>query len=278
MVDLDLMELADLSRPKEIAKEIVKQNPNIRLPVPLEDIAEKAGIRDIVYEPLDSIEGALIANDTKSEGIIVVNNKVRHQRQRFTLGHELGHFLLPRHGFLMECTAKDLVARHGKSISSEMKIEFEANEFSAEMIMPQQLFKLQPEFRAAPSINNIIKLSLLFDVSFEACARRYLELHDDQIAMVFSHNNIIRYGWCGGEIPFWLNANKGNSIPFNSATQKQDFSNTNSIAAYEVDSNIWFGSHRSWVLPETLIEEVYVQENCYSATLLWIENEIEEIE
>lgn len=278
MVKLELIELADLTKPRDIAKEIIKQNPDISLPIPIEDIAEKSGISEIRFEPLESIEGALVANDTKSEGIIVVNNNARHHRQRFTLGHELGHFLLPRHGYRMQCTSSDLTAKDGKGITSNMKVEFEANEFSAELIMPEVVFKSQPEFRDEPTIENILKLSEKFYVSFEACARRYIELNDYQVAMVFSENKVIRYGWRGNEIPFWLNVKKGNPVPFNSATQGESLSETNSITLHEVDPAIWFNSNKNWELPSLLVEEVYIQENNFSATLLWIEEEIAELE
>ena len=278
MIKLDLIELADLTAPKEIANEIIQQNPDISLPIPLEEIAEKSGICDIDYKPLDRIEGALVANDTKSQGIIIINDHARHHRQRFTLGHELGHFLIPRHGANMQCSVADLLASDRAGIVSELKIESEANLLSAELLMPERIFKAMPEFRSEPSIESIRALSEKFDVSFEACANRYVALHDYPVAVVFNYRDKVRYGQKSSELPLWLKCFKGDQVPSRSATKSVDLNKSNSVDSFDVRSDIWFDESRSWKSPETVIEEVYVQENLYSTTLLWFDDEIEEVE
>ncbi len=74
MLKLELIELADLIHPEDLVNEIIKQNPGIPLPIPVEDLARLAGITKI--EPLSSegFEGTLIANAEKSEGAIFYND------------------------------------------------------------------------------------------------------------------------------------------------------------------------------------------------------------
>lgn len=62
MLRLDLMELADLVRPEQLVDEILKQNPQLPLPVPVVELATLAGISKI--EPLSSqgFEGEGVQN------------------------------------------------------------------------------------------------------------------------------------------------------------------------------------------------------------------------
>ena len=149
MISLDLIEFADLVRPVDIADQVFKQNNWIDSAVPLEEIAKAAGIKDIQYAPLKSFEGTLLANDTKTEGVIVINSEARHERRRFTLGHELGHFMIPRHGHKMQCSKSDL------AMSTSVAIEAEANLFAAELLMPKRLLSKLSFFNEEPSIEGI---------------------------------------------------------------------------------------------------------------------------
>lgn len=274
-INLDLMELADFTNPKKIVQEILNQNPDIKLPISLEEIATAAGISDIQYQSLDGLEGALVANEEKSEGIIVINNKAIPSRQRFTLGHELGHFLIPRHGHDMKCTVKDLNKK--ASLKSKiLDIEAEANVFSSQLLMPPQLLIKRGLLDASPNINNIIQLKDICDVSFQACANNYINIHGDFLAVVISHNKIIHYGLNSDINPLWLNADKSKSVPRGSNTSTVDLNKYQSISSDEVDTELWFSPDNKYEYPDTLIEETYIQENGWAATLLWIDD-IEEL-
>lgn len=275
MTKVDLMELADLVRPKDIANAIIKQNPHITGKVPLDEIAYETGIKDIQYKSLDKIEGALVANDEKSEGIIIVNNKSRPQRQRFTLGHELGHFLIHRHGSKMNCSLNDLMTKEGKANDSNQTIEAEANTFSANLLMPELLFKQSSMFKKkVPSIPSIIDLSYLFDVSVQACANRYVDLFPEPLAIVCSHRGIINYGYSSPDHPLWLKAKKGTKVPDKTVTSGMDFNVEKSENMDETHADCWFDARKYSHLPEYVFEQSYVQENGYAITLLWLEEEL----
>jgi len=60
------------------------------------------------------------------------------RRRRFTIGHELGHFWLPSHkGRPFYCRSSDIEALFGETRLQER----EANHFSAEVLMPADLFE-----------------------------------------------------------------------------------------------------------------------------------------
>jgi len=269
------MELADFTSPKKIVREILNQNPDIKLPIPLKEIASTVGISDIQYKPLDGLEGALVANEEKSEGIIAINSRTIPTKQRFTLGHELGHFLIPRHGHNMKCTVKDL-NKKANSKSKVLDIEAEANVFSAQLLMPPQLLTKRGLLDASPNVSNIVQLKDICDVSFQACANNYINIHGDYLAVIYSHNNIISYGLNADANPLWLNADRGKAVPRGSHTSRVDLTKYQSISSDEVDTELWFSPNNNFEYPDTLVEETYVQEDGWAATLLWVDD-IEEL-
>ena len=272
------MELADLSHPVQIAKEIVNQNPGIQVPIPLEAIAYAAGIREINKKPMDGLEGALVANPEKSEGIILINEGARHQRQRFTLGHELGHYFIPRHGHQMNCGISDLMTSDQKSLSAAQRMELEANQFSAELLMPSLLVRQYPGFRETPSLSCLIEMAETFDVSFEACAQRYVSLHDDPVAIVFAKDSVVRYSPKNDEFPFWIKPSKGSQMPFGSHSATVETKDAGKISGGCCSADIWVDSSKYYVVPEEIQEELYVMEDGYTATLLYFDEELEEYE
>lgn len=277
MISLDLIEFADLVRPHEIVDQIFIQNHWIDGSVPIEDIARAAGIKEIQYAPLNSFEGTLIANASKTEGVIVVNSNSRRQRQRFTLGHELGHFMIPRHGHSMKCSKTDLKAKPGKDVGSHIMVEAEANMFSADLLMPRVLLNKFGFFNQEPSIHNIKCGSEKLDVSFQAMAVRFADLHDYPMAFVVSRNGRVEFGYKRDDFPFWMKVGrKGDLVPPMSLTASVDASNEESEHSDECMSLLWFDENRYCELPESLIEEVYVQKDGYLATILWFEDEVEE--
>ena len=276
MIKLDLIEFSDYIRPKEIVDEVLKQNPNIKIPIPLSEIAKNIGIVDIDYRPLGNLEGALVANEYKTEGVILINNSKEagtKERQRFTLGHEIGHFMIPRHGYKMSCSISDM-----NTANKDKKIEIEANDFASKILMPDQLFCKGSLFDN-PSIENIKKLAVIYGVSFAACADKYITNHHEPLAMIFYENKKFRYLKKSKDFPFYFSfeCKKGARLPLDSlANNLNDFSGENISLDY-ADASVWISKTNGFLLPDEIIEEVCIQKNGYSVVLLKLEEEIEEI-
>lgn len=276
MIKLDLIEFADYSRPNQIVDEIISQNPNIPTPIPIEEIAEAAGICEIQYKPLGALEGALVANKYKSTGVIIVNNKEDlHHRQKYTVGHELGHFMIPSHNHKMGCSIEYM--KDNKKVE---KIEAQANEFSSKILMPHTIFCKTKYFDTFPSINNIQEQAALFDVSLEACVNRYVSLHHDAVMAIFYKDKKFRYYRKSEYLPFYFSQKHQKGFPavFGSLSKNVDMSIENKYYEEYVDSSVWFDECSGYILPEEVLEEVYVQTNGYSVTLLKFEGQIEEVE
>jgi hypothetical protein len=94
---LDRMALDEVgANPVRLADAIHAQLGEQTGPVPVEAIARSLDIVEMVAA-LKSIEGALITDPNRDCGAILVNQASGRQRQRFTVAHELGHFLSSHH-------------------------------------------------------------------------------------------------------------------------------------------------------------------------------------
>lgn len=119
----------------------------------------------IEYVPLDaSISGRLYRRDGR--WIISVNKEHHVNRQRFTLAHELAHYVL--HKSESE-SFTDTVFFRGASVNN---FEYAANEFAAKLLMPEN--KVREVVRSGT--NNIKALAESFGVSVAAMLYRVKQL------------------------------------------------------------------------------------------------------
>lgn len=164
-------------------------------PIPVEDIADLLYFLaiDITDTLPANIAGQLYVDDR----IIVVKKTDAHVRQRFTIAHEIGHFVLHvvaegllrnEHSCTGECVdaypAMDSLGLPGIEASStaaassirhkqdEKRLEIEANCFAAEILMPASLVEAAVEQHGTDSV----ALARLFDVSPQAMRFRLEKL------------------------------------------------------------------------------------------------------
>jgi hypothetical protein len=104
--------------------------------------------------------------------------KDRRHRARFTTMHEIGHYVLPNHqNDLYICDEQDL------SFEAMIEVEREANAFAAELLFKGDRFTRDANDSAlAPE--SIKTLSLRYDASFEATARRFVERNSKPCGLV----------------------------------------------------------------------------------------------
>lgn len=280
-IKLDLMELDGKATPEAVVAEIYRQNPEISFPVPVEEIAHAAGIEDIKPLTSEGFEGMLISDPEKSRGIIFVNKNRPPQRQRFTVGHEIGHFLLPWHrqtaggSLRFECTAEDMRSNGSALPDSRKDWEIQANEFSSELLMPRHLFKPKMKHTDEPDMSLVKGLSELVNMSLEATARRYVVLSDHPIAVVFAHGKSVRYTWSSSEFPYFIHVRKGSQVP--KVSQSYADGDEDTVADFEyIDSQWWIAAARGQEIPDQLLEQTLYQREGYRIILLYIDGEPDE--
>jgi Zn-dependent peptidase ImmA (M78 family) len=264
MVKLDLIELADLTRPEELVAEIMRQNPQMQVPVPIEEIAQLAGISKIAAIEAAGFEGTLITNSEKSEGHIFFNSGVPRPRQRFTIGHELGHFLLPWHRQIrFDCSSEDL------SSKTKATWELEANTFSAELLMPHALLAHQLSPSAEFELAEVIRVRDAFGTSLESTIRRIVERSELAYAVVFSKENKVRYSVFSEYFTARLSVRKGTELPGKSLGRLGSSSLDDWNA---LDAHWWLDVRQGGsVIPESIYEQTLVQDDGYKVTLLMYE-------
>jgi hypothetical protein len=146
-------------------------------------------------------DGVLVRAQEGSKGIIGVKRSIREStRKRFTIAHEIGHYIIPRH----KNTPAPCAGRAIESWSSNLsQLEIEANEFAAEFLLPKSLVRV-PLRLHEPSMLNIRQVADLFETSLTATIYRFLNLTDLPCALVWSENRDAFWYQRSQGFPFFL--------------------------------------------------------------------------
>jgi Zn-dependent peptidase ImmA (M78 family)/DNA-binding XRE family transcriptional regulator len=156
--------------PVRAAQELSALADRKRPPIDVEGIARACGLRVLGYDFGDEapVSGFLI--ELESGPVIGFNKgQFSHGRQRFTIAHELAHYLL-RHHDNFHIDVASAVA-HGEAPNYDWRDERAANEFAAELLMPAPLV-----LGAAQRVKSVRDLARLFEVSQEAMGFRLINL------------------------------------------------------------------------------------------------------
>jgi Zn-dependent peptidase ImmA (M78 family) len=152
-------------------------------PVPVDELIRAQGV-EIAKKRFDDETSGLIYVDPKS-GHAVIGLNVSHSktRQRFTLAHELGHFLLhKRSGGGLHVDERDFFVRFRDQHSADGsdREEREANAFAAELLMPTSFLvrdvKDLPDGLSLSDDTAIRELSSRYGVSLQALSFRLANL------------------------------------------------------------------------------------------------------
>lgn len=133
--------------------------------IEITDIARKMGLK-VMGTTLDKHISGFIKN-INGQNIIYVNNIHAPVRQRFTVAHELGHFVLHRN--IIETNMGTILFR---GYRDNDLIEEQASRFGAALIMPRN--KVIEVYEKLGK--NIIATARVFRVSEEAMNRRLQDL------------------------------------------------------------------------------------------------------
>lgn len=209
---------------------------------------------------LSGCEGQIIG--THSRAIITINSDSDSRRQRFSLGHELGHWINDRgKNLTYQCSDSDMRQYTANSTDFKRQKEVRANRFSAELLMPSYLFnRYHPEREITG--DTVKYLSNLFNVSRTSASIRLVEA-SERPCMIVCWNSSGKRKW------FFRSSSVPESVwPHNIVMRPRNtFGETNAI---EVDADQWIDSMDAENY--TLIESQYFNGYDY-LTLLWWKDE-----
>jgi Zn-dependent peptidase ImmA (M78 family) len=134
----------------------------------------------ILYEPLSGCEANIVGK--RDRAIITVNSKSLPTRQRFSAGHELGHWMRDRGQIAFGCSQRQ--------IDSEWLTtnpETRANQFASDLLLPAKLFV--PLAKGQPiTVDTVRELAHTFQMSLTATAIKLVRFGSFPSMLVYYEN------------------------------------------------------------------------------------------
>ena len=140
----------------------------------------------------DAFEG-MLARDPDDHAVwgIAYNGKARGERQRFTIAHELGHFILHRsQKQSFNCDSQSVHT----GIDGLRQIEREADEFASNLLMPGDLLREWISNQRI-DLHVLSAIAKRFQVSFEALCIRFIKFTKQRAILVYWDNGFVKYEW-----------------------------------------------------------------------------------
>jgi len=263
------IDLTGAGSPEALVRRILQAEPNLTVPVPIQELCASLGIVGIEDLDTDAFEGGLVTDAQRSEGIILAR-RGGGPRRRFTIAHELGHFLMAHHvpdrpdRFL--CTSSDLLRVKAKEGDGRQRREVEANRFAALMLMPpHRLREAMAGFRKA-DLQHVLGLARDFGVGKETAARAYVQHHPERIAIVVTGNGRVQRCYRSLSFPAIICA-VGSPVPARSLHHGDSHRPNVASAIAACGPDLWIDVSRDLRAP-ALFEQVYRQQNGFAMILL----------
>lgn len=272
------LDLDGAGSPAALVTRILQLEPALALPVPVEQLCRQFDITSIGELDTEGFEAALIMDECKSAGAILVARDRSRQRRRFSIAHELGHFLIPSHlprpGELSPCSAEHLRMHEVKEQDRRRRMEAEANRFAALLLMPPPMLRAELKVIRHPDLSDVVRLARKFDVSKDAMARAYADYNREAVAIaVISSGRVLRIYRNAGHFPA-LSVWKGQPVPAGSlataSLQPGQISNVE-----ECEPGLWVRDPDDRTVA-ALTEQALGQRNGYSLLMLVAELRDEE--
>jgi Zn-dependent peptidase ImmA (M78 family) len=157
------------------ALEVLRHASALRVPVPIQNVVDYLGLSLEAAELGDDVSGVLVVSGRS--GAIGFNASQAPVRQRFTIAHECGHFVLHADQGNLFIDAK-VYQRNRRSETGEDKREIQANQFAAALLMPKELLAeyIKDSHLDVSDEEAIRSLAELFKVSTQAMSLRLANL------------------------------------------------------------------------------------------------------
>lgn len=146
-------------------------------PVPIERLVAEHGI-DVRYGDLGEVSGLMVREGRSVT--VGINDQHGLPRQRFTMAHEFGHFLL--HNDINEhfdevYTVRTVRNRDDRSSLAVDVDEIEANFFAATILMPKPFLDAANAIERLDSNSGVAELARAFNVSQHAMSLRLANVY-----------------------------------------------------------------------------------------------------
>lgn len=161
---------------KAAARELRKQLYKGSRKTDIKKVAKHLGVRVIEQALPDDTSGVLVVD--KGVPTVIVNASEGPYRQKFTIAHELGHFYMHKPtGIHVDKKSAWAYRNESSKLGTDM-IEVEANQFAAEILMPEEVIGgYQKKHKITDFDDSMIEgLAKYLGVSFTAMTIRLTSL------------------------------------------------------------------------------------------------------
>lgn len=222
-------------------------------------------ITKIQGERIDGFEGMLKANKSKSKWLIVYNDGNGSEgRQRFTVAHEFGHYMVHRE-------LQDEFACHDDEIStgerSKRDIEAEADQFASTLLMPYDDFRRQVNGQPI-SFDLIGHCADRYGVSLTAAALRWIDIAPERAILIASRDDHMLWAK-SNEDAFKSRAyfaTRKNVIELPRTALAHSANAETTVSQQDVRANTWFTNEPVYVRAQELVKSAGQYD--YKLTLL----------
>lgn len=214
-------------------------------------------------ESLTGCEARIIGVGDKA--IITVNDQSNWPRQRFSIGHELGHWFKDRGKIGNLCSHRDMDS-HCKGIAPKEKV---ANTFASELMIPTYLVK--QVLRGSPlNLDTIDLVKDTFDTSFMVALRKTIAgNHHMGFFACYDSKGKRKYFSKNEDLHYYFSPPQ--EAPIGSCVSDLILKKTTDQSAKILDGSIWCRTHHA--------DDIIVHEHAFHyhggdfITIVWWEDE-----
>jgi len=234
--------------------------------IDLDTIAWRVGKLRIEYGGLDTAEGRIVASPKGGGTIRVTDRGSNLGRRRFTVAHEIGHFILHlANGLDREDTVGNFV------IWNDSGEETEANTFAAELLMPEFLMVSHSEGRE-PSLSLVDSLADKFRTSSLATAIQFTNYTREQVALVVSRGTHMERFFKSKS--FWPRIRWGQIHPDSAAGERLAHKASDSRKMVDAPAYAWLEGFDDKSDSDIMEDSRYLEHYDRTLTLLWLKEDI----
>jgi hypothetical protein len=234
----------------------------------LDQLAAQLGLT-IVEVDSQSFEGALLRSSRDLSGRILVRRGIRESgRRRFTVAHEIGHYIL-HVDQQIPCSPRVIEGWR----ESQPTPEREADTFASELLLPTTE-TVQCVNRRWPSMEVVADVAEHFGTSLMAAGRKFCDVASQACAVVWSSQRKIR--WFHGSPTFAHFIEVGKEIDFDSVAYRAYESKPIPAEMEEIPADAWIKS--SWLREDAVVSEQTIPMPSYEGclSLIWVRRPIED--
>lgn len=239
------------------AEKLIRNLPGATLPIDPIAIARDKGIEVVAKPAQDAGVSGMLIRVGQEYAIAYATHIDNEPFQRFSVGHELGHYCLPGHPEAV--LGPTGVHQSRADFRSTNRYETEADRFSAGLLMPRHLFA-PAVAQAGQGFAAIETLAQLCKTSLHATAIRYTQCSPDPVAIVVSTGDRIDHCFMSDELKTldgidWIR--KREAVPRGTATYAFNQDASSVVAGVRADGTSslqhWFGGTYDVEVTEDII-------------------------